>query len=330
MPELRKDPILGRWIIISAERAARPTDFMIPERKAKKGACPFCPGNEDMTPPEIYSVRNGDGRDQWQVRVVPNKYPALRIEGDLNKRGDGIYDQMNGIGAHEVIIETPRHVASFGELTFNEASDVLATYRHRTLDLKKDRRLIYVMLFKNVGQSAGASLEHTHSQLIALPSVPKIANEEMNGSKVFYDYRGRCLFCDMIRQELQNETRVISYNNRFILFTPFASRFPFEMWILPREHHSHFENTPQEYLPDLAAILVECIQKLEKVFKNPSYNFMIHTTPFTIAISEYYHWHIEVIPRLTRVAGFEWGTDFYINPMPPEDAARYLRQKNNG
>ncbi len=330
MPELRKDPILGRWIIISTERSARPTDFE--SRKVKRtkiAACPFCVGNEDMTPPEIYTIpENSNGTNgDWRVRVVSNKYPALRIEGELNKVGDGIYDRMNGIGAHEVIIETQRHEVSLSGLSIQEVSEVIFAYRHRLLDLKKDPRFIFGMLFKNVGQPAGASVEHTHSQLIALPTIPKLAKEEMDGAKTFYDYRGRCLFCDIIRQEIQEEVRVVMYTDNFIAFNPFASRFPFETWILPREHISHFENTPDSYLEELSEILLNTIKRLEKTLNSPSYNYMIHTTPFNIENSEHYHWHIEIIPRLTRVAGFEWGTDFYINPVPPEDSAKYLREE---
>ena len=330
MPELRKDPILGRWIIISTERAARPSDFVsVSTKNPLKGACPFCRGNEDMTPPEVYTVRDKSVREvggDWRIRVVPNKFPALRIEGDLEKTGDGIYDRMNGIGAHEVIIETARHEISLSGLNDSEVGDVLYVYKQRLIDLKKDPRFIFGMLFKNVGQPAGASVEHTHSQLIVLPTVPKLAKEEMNGAKFFYDYRGRCLFCDMIRQELQTEKRIVMRNDRFVAFTPYASRFPFETWILPIAHQSHFETVRDENLGALAEILRGTILRLEAILKEPPYNFMLHTTPFNITSSDYYHWHIEITPRLTRVAGFEWGTDFYINPVTPEDAADYLRK----
>jgi len=334
MPELRKDPILGRWIIISTERAARPTDFVMHTgRSTKKGACPFCRGNEDMTPPQIFSISDDSSSsngDDWQVRVVPNKFPALRIEGDLNKRGDGIYDLMNGIGAHEVIIETPRHEKSLGGLSHSEVVKVLIAYRSRLLDLKRDKRFIYGMLFKNVGQPAGASVEHTHSQLIVLPTVPKLVKEEMAGAKIFYDYRGRCLFCDMIRQETEAETRIVQKNEKFIAFNPYASRFPFETWILPVNHESHFENITDDSFDALAEVLLSTVKKLESTLQEPSYNYMLHTTPFDIYHSELYHWHIEIIPRLTRVAGFEWGTDFYINPVPPENAAGFLRDADPG
>lgn len=328
MSELRKDPILGRWIIISTERASRPKDFIIPERSIKKGTCPFCSGNEDMTPPEVFTLRepkSEPNKPGWRIRVVSNKYPALRIEGDLNKMGDGIYDQMNGIGAHEVIIETPEHKTSLGALDEHAVQEVIDVYKTRLNELKKDARFTFGMLFKNVGAIAGASVEHTHSQLIMLPTVPKLIKEEMLGTEIFYNYRGRCLFCDMIRQEIDTASRVVMKNDKFIAFCPYASRFPFETWILPLEHESHFENISAENIVNLAHLLLGTIQKLESILDNPSYNYVIHTTPFNVESSKYYHWHIEIIPRLTRIAGFEWGTDFYINTVPPENAAGYLR-----
>ncbi|MFC1513635.1 galactose-1-phosphate uridylyltransferase [candidate division KSB1 bacterium] len=329
MPELRKDPILGRWIIISTERASRPSDFVSQERKIHKGTCPFCSGNEGMTPPEInHTLRETNtqpNKPGWRVRVVPNKYPALRIEGDLNKKGYGIYDHMNGIGAHEVIIESEEHVVSLGSLGKDRVSEVISIYKSRLLDLKLDPRFTFGMLFKNVGEKAGASVEHTHSQLIVLPTVPKLIKEEMDGAEFFYNYRGRCLFCDIIRQEISDEERIVLKNEKFIAFCPFASRFPFETWILPIKHESHFEFIQQQDIPYLSDILLSFIKKLEDVLEYPPYNYMIHTTPFNDGSPEFFHWHIEIIPRLTRVAGFEWGTDFYINPVPPESAAEYLR-----
>jgi len=266
---------------------------------------------------------NGPG---WRVRVVPNLFPALQIEGDLDKRGEGIYDRMNGIGAHEVIIETPKHVLSLSALSNENVEEVLWTYRDRLVDLKKDKRFIYGMLFKNVGRAAGASLEHTHSQLIVTPIVPKNVADEMKGAQDFYGYRGRCIFCDMVEQELQTAKRVVLEGENFIAFEPFASRFPFETWLLPKRHASHFENLQKLGIAELAADLKTILAKLEQALDYPPYNYVIHTAPFNVGDLEYYHWHIEIIPRLTRVAGFEWGTGFYINPVPPESAAEYLRE----
>jgi UDPglucose--hexose-1-phosphate uridylyltransferase len=330
MPELRKDPILGRWVIIAHERAKRPHDFKAElPTPGPSAACPFCQGQEDKTPPEILAYRDFGSRPDgpgWRIRVVPNRFPALKIEGSLNKRGDGIYDVMEGIGAHEVIIETPLHHTSMAQLGPENIREVLWAYRDRLVDLKRDSRLVHGMLFKNVGVAAGASLEHTHSQLIVTPIVPITVWEEMTGSLEFYNYRGRCIYCDMVRQELSVERRLVYDSTHFTAFCPFASRFPFETWIVPRVHSSHFENITKPSLEDLAQVLHQVLNKLELALDSPAYNYIIHTAPFDHAELPHYHWHIEVIPRLTRVAGFEWGSGFYINPVPPESAAAFLRE----
>ncbi len=330
MPELRKDPVLGRWVIISTERAKRPKDFKFaPEQKKITPAeCPFCPGNENATPPEIYVIRNNGTAPNspgWNLRVIPNKFPALRIEGDLGRRGEGIYDRMNGIGAHEVIIETNEHQYDLADLTNESFIQLVLTYQKRILDLKKDPRLRYVMIFKNFGAIAGASLEHSHSQLIATPVIPKRVIEEMDGAKRYFEYRDRCIFCDIIAQETRVSKRMVSENNNYIAICPFAPRFPFEIWILPRRHISNFEDTDEPVLNDLALILKDCLARLKKALNTPPYNFVIHTTPVTLKGIEFYHYHIEIIPVLTRIAGFEWGTGFYINPTAPEESASYLK-----
>lgn len=330
MPELRKDPIVGRWVIIATERALRPTDFKgDAQGQAHAGLCPFCQGHEDKTPPEIVAYRDrgtGPNKPGWRVRVVPNKFPALKIEGELHKRGEGIYDMMAGVGAHEVIIETPRHCLSLTELDEGHIREVLWVYRDRLVDLKKDSRFVHGMLFKNVGAAAGASLEHTHSQLIVTPTVPISVWEEMTGSLEFFNYRGRCIYCDMIHQELGTHKRIVLDTPHFTAFCPFASRFPFETWILPKVHSSHFENIPKPSVDDLGTVLRAVLAKLETGLDSPAYNYIVHTTPFNQQELPHYHWHIEVIPRLTKVAGFEWGSGFYINPVPPEDAAAFLRE----
>ncbi|MEO0137500.1 MAG: galactose-1-phosphate uridylyltransferase [candidate division WOR-3 bacterium] len=330
MPELRKDPVLGRWVIISTERAKRPKDFKFEpeEKKISPQECPFCPGNESATPPEIYAIRNNGtlpNTPGWSLRVIPNKFPALRIEGELNRKGEGIYDKMNGIGAHEVIIETNDHQYDLADLPEEAVYNLVDTYQKRIIDLKKDSRLRYVMIFKNFGAVAGASLEHSHSQLIATPIIPKRVIEEMDGAKRYFEYRDRCIFCDIIAQETKVSKRMVSENNNFIAICPFAPRFPFEIWIIPRQHISNFEDTDGNGLYDLAKILKDCLIRLKKALNTPPYNFIIHTTPITLKGIEFYHYHIEIIPVLTRIAGFEWGTGFYINPTAPEESAAYLK-----
>jgi len=329
MPDLRKDPIVGRWVIIAKSRARRPHDFDSTPRRHAERFCPFCEGNEDKTPGEIIAYRNpGSQRNRtgWRVRVIPNKFPALEIEGELNKRGEGIYDMMRGVGAHEVIIESPRHLVSTAELSEEQLREVLWVYRDRLVDLKKDHRLVYGMIFKNVGAAAGASLEHTHSQLIVTPIVPIYVWEEMTGSLEFYNYRGRCVYCDMIQQELASEKRIVLDSPGFLALCPFASRFPFETWLLPKTHASHYENIQKNEVDELSGVMRQVIAKVEAALDQPAYNYIVHTAPFDTQELGHYHWHMEIIPSLTKTAGFEWGTGFYINPVPPEQAAAFLRE----
>jgi UDPglucose--hexose-1-phosphate uridylyltransferase len=232
---------------------------------------------------------------------------------------------MNGIGAHEVIIESPRHIQSLTSLDNGNVVEVLLCYRDRLIDLKRDKRFVYGLIFKNVGFSAGASLEHTHSQLIVTPIVPPLVADEIANAEAFYLHRERCLFCAMIQQEVETDKRIIISTDNFVVFAPFASRFPFETWILPKKHESKFENIQRFEAEELAHVLKSVLTKLEATLDFPPYNYIIHSAPFNVAESEYFHWHIEIIPRLTNIAGFEWGTGFYINPTPPEEAAELMR-----
>lgn len=329
MPELRKDPVANRWVIISSERAQRPHSFVTQKIERKTSFCPFDYGNENITPNEILAIRpqgTPPNTPNWTLRVVANKFPALRIEGDLNREGEGVYDKMNGIGAHEVIIETPEHDLTLSKLERRRFKDVLWAYKERMTDLKKDLRFKYVLVFKNQGEQAGASLPHSHSQLIALPIVPKRVLEELENCSRYYNFKERCLICDIIRQEIQQGVRVVAENNDFLAFCPFAPRFPFEVWLLPKRHESAYEFTSEEKLESLSMIFQSVLQKIDTVLEEPAYNFVLHSTPFTDVYNNYYHWHFEIIPKLTKVAGFEWGSGFYINPTPPEEAAKYLRE----
>jgi UDPglucose--hexose-1-phosphate uridylyltransferase len=330
MPELRKDPVSDRWVIIATERSRRPHDFARESVPAQPSGrfCPFCPGHEAKTPPEVFSFRDGSEPNSpgWSLRVVPNKFPVLGIEGDLNREGEGLFDRMEGIGAHEVVIESPDHALSMTDLSESAIERVLTAFRERVNDLRNDRRLKYVLLFKNHGEGAGATLEHTHSQLIALPVVPKVVAEELEMAEGYYDFKERCLFCDLIRQETRTGDRVVMENEEFVALEPYAARFPFETWILPRRHRSHYERTERNELAQLAATLKSTLSRLEQVLERPPYNVVIHTAPMQAPENAFYHWHVEIIPKLTRVAGFEWGTGFHINPTTPEEAARYLRE----
>ena len=330
MPELRKDPVTGRWVIIATDRARRPSDFTRHTVVLKGGFCPFCPGHESKTPGEILAYRNGSERDKpgWSVRVVPNKFPALGIEGGLDRRADGIYDRMNGIGAHEVIIETPNHRQTFADMPEKDIENVLWAFRDRIVDLKQDRRFKYILIFKNHGEPAGATLEHPHCQLIALPIVPRQVLDELEGASQYYQLKERCIFCDMVHQESSDEeARLVAENRRFLTISPYAPRFPFETCILPKNHGASFENASSADFESLARMIKLVIAKMDAVLEQPAYNMVLHTAPLASEDStDYYHWHIELIPKLTKVAGFEWGTGFYINPTSPEEAARYLRE----
>ncbi len=326
--ELRKDPIVGRWVIIAPERLSRPHTFLHNDEISVDTFDPFLGGNEDATTPEILAYRDGGvpNGPGWRVRVIPNKFPAVRVEGTLEKRGEGIYDKMNALGAHEVIIECPHREANLARLTVENIREVLWVYRDRLVDLKRDHRLVHGLIFKNKGIRAGASLDHSHSQLIVSPIVPIAIQEELDGAREFFNYRGRCIFEDMIQQELATEQRIVLETDHFVVFCPYASRFPFETWILPRAQSSHFENITKPMIEDLGSVMKTVLLKLELGLDDPAYNYVLHSAPFANQDLPHYRWHIEIIPRLSRIAGFEWGSGFYINPVPPEDAAKFLRE----
>ncbi|MGH7845503.1 MAG: galactose-1-phosphate uridylyltransferase [Candidatus Binatia bacterium] len=326
MPQLRKDPIRDRWVIIATDRANRPNQFDAQSVLSRRGPCPFCAGNEDMTPPEILARRpHGSEKSSWTLRVVPNKFPALITEAGLKPCVDGIYDFVNGFGAHEVIIETPRHESNMSALTDVECEDAVAVYQERVSALKKDRRFRHILIFKNQGAAAGATIEHAHSQLIALPLVPQQIVEELSSASIHYQSKGQCVYCDIVSQELKQGSRVVIEGDLFLVVCPFASRVPFETWILPKCHSPYFENAPEGECAELARVLKATLRRLNRALSYPSFNSIIHSMPFDAPGREYYHWHIEILPKLARVAGFEWGSGFYINPVTPEAAALSLR-----
>src|SRR3989338_2415732 len=325
MSELRKDPVIGRWVIISTERARRPHDFAAAAVPFTEKPCPFCAGKEHDTPPEIFSMRASSSKPNQpgcDIRVIPSIAPVLKVEGKLNRRGKGMYDMIDGIGAHEVIVETPSHISDISMLDEVQIAKVITTYIERINDLQKDARLKYVLIFKNHGVTAGAGvIRHARSQLIAMPINPKRVKEELVGAKKYFEYKERCIFCDIIKQELEIKKRIVHDSDGFIAITPFASRFPFEIWILPKEHSPDFASISPEQRINLGKMLKVTLGKLKKALNDPPYNYIIHTSPFRRftkagywrTIDEDYHWHIEIMPRLTRVAGFEWGSGFFLN-----------------
>jgi UDPglucose--hexose-1-phosphate uridylyltransferase len=329
MSELRKDPVTGRWVIISTDRRKRPTDFRLESvRIAPDDSCPFCEGHEEMTPKELLVYgRNGSAPNTrgWTLRVVPNQFPVLRVEGGLDRRGEGLFDKMNGIGAHEVIIESPLHEDTLASMDERAVEQVLSAAAARVQDLKRDRRFRYVIIFKNHGAAAGASLEHSHTQLIALPIVPREVHDEVDGSRLHFQTKERCVFCDILQQEATDGRRLIAENADFVALAPYAPRFPFETWILPKRHQALFEEAPRQEYASLARLLGDILRRMNKALQFPPYNLLIHSAPVAESAGEYYHWHVEIIPKLTKVAGFEWATGFYLNPTSPEEAAQVLR-----
>jgi len=339
VPELRRDPVVGFWTIISTERSRRPIEVK-PKEMTEERRCPFCEGRESETTQEIYAIRNPESRPDgigWQVRVIKSKLPILSVDSEFDRFGRGMYDLMQGVGTHEIIIESPRHKHSLDELNVEEIKLVIQAYAQRLNELAKDPRFKYALLFKNHGLISGAArdvVRHTRSQLIATPVTPKRVKEELVSAKNYFDRRERCVFCDILRQESDDGSRVVSQNKTFFSFCPFASRAPFEIWILPKKHCADFGKLAYEDTADLAALLKACLVKLRLILDDPPYNMILHTAPYRHkkkegywkTIDEDYHWRFQISPRLSHDAGFEWGTGIYINPTPPEDAALLLRE----
>ena len=330
MAEFRRDPVDGKWVIIAPERRKRFAAVHpepAPETPAER--CPFCAGNESLTPPELFAFRDPNTRkDQpgWRVRVIPNRAPILRVEVQLEKEGVGYYDKISGLGANEVIIETPDHDQVYSKLPVDHLCEIFSAYRERIKDLSKDQRLKYVLIFKNYGRSAGAAMDHPHSQVMALPIIPRQITEELRGAKDYYDHKERCVFCDIVHQELEDRDRLVFENKEFLVISPWAPIFPFEMWVLPKQHRPVFADSSNDLLRMLAEAVKQSLTKLDIVLEQPHFNLILHTIPFDMKESPNYHWHFEILPRLLQVAGFEYGSGFYINPVTPEQAADYLRR----
>ena len=338
MSELRKDPLLDRWVIIAADRGRRPSDFQGLPQKVDEGPCALCEGSEDKTPPEVWALRRDGSAPNtpgWQVRVIPNKFPALEVEGEVHRKGLGMFDMLNGIGAHEVIVEAPDHRWQLADGPPDRVDGVLQAYQQRLTDLYGDARLRYVVIFRNYGPQAGASLCHPHSQLIAVPITPKRAKDKLAVARSYYQAKERCVFCDIITQERALGDRIVLESAHFVAMCPFAARFPFELAVYPKQHEHSFALLDDVRRADLAKVLYLCLRHLRPALGDPPYNYVLNTSPNVTprpGRPEYwgtlhldYHWHLEIMPRVTRIAGFEWGTGFYINPVSPEDSAQFLR-----
>jgi UDPglucose--hexose-1-phosphate uridylyltransferase len=337
LPTLRQDPATRLWSIIATERGKRPDDFIKPDEAAGSlpshdKDCPFCPGNEDKTPKPVFTVTDpeaGNGAD-WVVRVVPNKFPALVVpeaRGDTaRRRKECIYLEMDGIGEHEVVIETPDHSKTMATLSEEEVATVVRTYRDRFLALDASPWNQLIIIFRNQGERAGTSLVHPHSQIIGTPVVPGEIRRRLEESQRYYDDLGTCVYCDMLGYDLKEKTRVVSENSGFVALCPFASTVPFEVWILPRRHASSFGVLSDGEIPLLAGMLRDVLRRLHGLLGNPDYNYVIRSAPHHSAGEPHFHWYLEILPRLTTRAGFEIGSGININVVVPEDAAEQLRR----
>ncbi len=339
MSELRKDLVSGLWVIIATERSKRPDDYRPAAGTAKPSEaasfCPFCEGCETKTPPEVFSLRTeGTTPDSpgWRVRVVSNKFPALNRGASPPRFTKGTFQWMEGTGVHEVVIENPDHTMELGDLPDSHIREVLWIFQQRIRAIEEEFQYQYVQIFKNKGKEAGASLSHPHSQIVATPIVPKRVKEEIYGAGRLFRSFKECGFCRIIREEEAARERIVFRNDHFAVITPFASRFPFEMAIYPLRHSPFFTGLEEDELTSLAGTLKDVLLRLKGTLSDPPFNMVLHKAPNPSASSETwpdigrsFHWHIEIFPILTKVAGFEWGTGFYINPVPPETAAQFLR-----
>lgn len=346
MPELRKDPIIERWVIIATERSRRPIDLKCEDEPVTDAFDPFLPGNEDKTPPELAqrgrplsAPANSSG---WRVRAVPNKFPALirenQSDGEFSDETlphSEFFARRNGIGAHEVVIESPRLDWDFADATIEEARDILEIYVERLQALQADERLRHTLIFRNVGTAAGASMAHPHSQIIALPLVPAPVKEALAASQLYFAEKERCIFCDILCQEIANGARIVEESELFVVTSSYAARFPFETKIFPRRHSHDFAQISEDEIVELSVILPRNFERLHRVLGKASYNMNVQSAPhesnWTSAlerqnVARAYHWYIEILPRVTKIAGFELGTGCFINPIAPESATKCLRQ----
>lgn len=328
MAELRRDPVTGSLVIIAPERDDRPHPLDAAEPCATAAPCPFCTGNEILTPPEVWADREAGSHPDtpgWRVRVVPNKYPAVEQDPESSTRQNSFYEIDAAVGVQEVIIESPRHEVHMSGLGARQCAAVLRAYRARWQELETDGRWRYLLIYKNQGERAGATLEHVHSQLIALPEVPPRAAREWDRARARLELGGRCISCEVVERELQESARLVLESERFVALCPFAARFAFEIWILPKSHAAHFAASSDAEIAELAVIVRRAIQKLSSLAVRVPFNLLIHSGTLREAAGQFCHWRMEILPQLHRAAGFEWGSGMHMNPVAPEQAARLLR-----
>ena len=331
MSELRKDPTTQEWVIIAPERANRPQQ---PPKIRRADAlpnwdasCPFCPGNESQTPPEVLRLPLSGQSPAWEVRVVPNLFAALTFNGDIARRAEGnLFRKMNGIGMHEVIIESPSHNTPMALMPYQQLERVVIAYQERYNALKRNHQLKFITIFKNHGRASGTSLVHPHTQLVATPIPAPSYHRRLNVAVDYYSDTGKCLYCDLLTEELHKDERIVAHTKEFVIFHPYASRVPWETWIIPKRHYASFGLFPSEYLAELAMVLKDTLLCLYRGLDNPAFNLIVDTTIPEDEEDPYYHWHIRIIPRMALIAGFEMGSGIYISTALPEDTASHMRQ----
>jgi len=329
MPQLRKDPVLKQWVIIAPERGKRPMEIKpesVPDDSPEN--CPFCEGHEKMTPPETLAFRKAgtpSNQPGWWIRIFPDHNPILVPSGDLWREGQGMFDAMNSIGIHEVVVEVPHHSQTLQNVPLDQVRELVWSYKQRLLDIKKNPRFKHFMIVKNSGKKV-SNFSHSHSHILATPIIPKRIEEEIDGAREYFHYHDRCVYCDIVKQEIEQTARIIHSDNLFLAFCPFAARFPYEIMIIPRIHQPFFENIDKDHVNGFANVLQISLKKMQNLFPELPYYFILHTSPCTDSYRDFFHWHLEIIPKFSQVAGFEWGSGFYINPMLPEDAAQKLRE----
>ena len=331
MSEIRQDPTTKEWVIVAPERAKRPQHIpkraLVHELPSRDESCPFCPGNESQTPDEVLRLPSSAKVSVWDVRVVPNRFGALSGAGDTARKTEGhLFRKMDGVGVNEVIIETPSHNTPMALMTYEHVEKVLLAYRARYNTLKKNRQLKFIGIFKNHGWASGTSLIHPHSQLVATPIVGTYYRRKFDVAVDYYDDVGKCLYCDLIAEELGNGERVVAETKGFIILHPYASHVPYETWIIPKMHYASFGLFPPIYLTELSMVLRDALLCLYRELSNPAFNYTFDTSTTGDEKDPYYHWHIRIVPRLTTIAGFEMGSGIYITTAMPEDTARVMKQ----
>ncbi|PIZ35521.1 hypothetical protein [Candidatus Aquicultor secundus] len=327
MPELRQDPVTKRWVVVAKERAKRPDDFVKRDGGSSPRVCPFEYGNESMTPPETLAFRPGElppDSPDWTIRVVPNKFPVFTPENH-DETINGLYLSRKAYGAHEVIIHGPQHELSLATYPTHQVAEVLRAYKLRYNYHKNQPYARYIQIIINHGKSAGASLEHSHSQLFVAPVLPELPAAQLHGAAEYYNENGHCIYCKIISQELDINERVVEKTDNFLAFVPFAAKLPFETWIVPLRHRPKFEDISNDEIEELAFIFGNTLRRFYNGLNDPPYNMYLHTSPPGYGLTDTYHWHMSIIPKLTIPAGFELGTGMWIDITIPEAAAKFLR-----